>query len=326
LAVLIPLIVLAWGRRKQWPGLAAALVAYAVTVFPVLGVAQSGPQFVADRYSYHSCLGIAVLGGWLMLWPWRAKNRPTRSWPAVSVSLAALVVVVFLGVAAYRQTRVWQNSLSLWEHAVKVTPHSSVAHANYATALAREKRFNDALPHYERALQIDPNDFVAWHHMGDLYLSTGRPREAIESYRRTLVLAPSRRGVHLILGDLLIGQGKYEEALVVLRDGAKRNPTAYDLFDYLADFLATFPDPSLRNGDEAVYWASKSSDGRGQQSARGLLTLATAFAEAGQLDEAVKTAEKALSLATAESNQKLAADLQHRLQLFRSGRPYHYGD
>jgi hypothetical protein len=35
--------------RRRWPGALAAWVAFAVIVSPVLGLAQSGPQLVADR-------------------------------------------------------------------------------------------------------------------------------------------------------------------------------------------------------------------------------------------------------------------------------------
>lgn len=53
--------------RRRWPALMAALAVYVVVLFPVLGIAQSGPQLVADRYSYLSCLGFAVLAGAVLL-------------------------------------------------------------------------------------------------------------------------------------------------------------------------------------------------------------------------------------------------------------------
>ncbi|MGH9579426.1 MAG: hypothetical protein ACRD2R_00405, partial [Terriglobales bacterium] len=55
--------------RCRWPAGLAAGIYYAAMLAPVLGIAQSGSQLVADRYSYLSCLGWALLagGGYLCL-------------------------------------------------------------------------------------------------------------------------------------------------------------------------------------------------------------------------------------------------------------------
>ena len=47
--------------RRRLPALAVAGLIYLVLLAPVLGFFQSGPQFVADKYSYVSCIGWAVV-------------------------------------------------------------------------------------------------------------------------------------------------------------------------------------------------------------------------------------------------------------------------
>src|SRR5258706_13214522 len=55
--------------RRRWPWAAACWAYYVIVLAPVLGVAQSGPQLVADRYSYLSCLSwAALLGGFFFYW------------------------------------------------------------------------------------------------------------------------------------------------------------------------------------------------------------------------------------------------------------------
>jgi len=63
--------------RRRWPAGLAVAIAYALTLAPVSGIAQAGPQLVADRYSYLSTLGLALLlgGGLIAL---RARARPAR--------------------------------------------------------------------------------------------------------------------------------------------------------------------------------------------------------------------------------------------------------
>jgi hypothetical protein len=54
-----------------------------------------------------------------------------------------------------------------------------------------------------------------------------------------------------------------------------------------------------------------------------LVTLSTAYAEAGRFEEAVDTAEEGLKLADAAYDHRLAAILRERLKLFREGKPFH---
>ena len=62
-ATVVAMSLVSFMLRRRWPALLACWVYYLVVVAPVLGVAQSGPQLVADRYSYLSCLSWALLAG-----------------------------------------------------------------------------------------------------------------------------------------------------------------------------------------------------------------------------------------------------------------------
>ncbi|HWN80905.1 MAG TPA: hypothetical protein VNM87_02300, partial [Candidatus Udaeobacter sp.] len=59
--------------RRRLPGLAAAAVAYVIVLAPVIGIAQNGSQEVADRYSYVSCMGWAILAAGALLTAWMAR-------------------------------------------------------------------------------------------------------------------------------------------------------------------------------------------------------------------------------------------------------------
>src|SRR5207245_2133377 len=49
--------------RHRAPWLAAAWIVYVVTLLPVVGILQNGPQIAADRYTYLACLPWALLIG-----------------------------------------------------------------------------------------------------------------------------------------------------------------------------------------------------------------------------------------------------------------------
>jgi tetratricopeptide (TPR) repeat protein len=108
----------------------------------------------------------------------------------------------------------------------------------------------------------------------------------------------------------------------VLRQGLADNPHALDLADFLADLLASYPDDSIRDGEEAIRWAMYANRRRGGEYPRSMMALATAYAEVGQYDQATELLERALVLAEANGEYLLTPQLQQRLALFRRNEPF----
>ncbi len=86
--------------------------------------------------------------------------------------------------------------------------------------------------------------------------------------------------------------------------------------------LATNPNASIRNGPEAVGLAERAARLTDAREPMILGTLAAAYAEAGRFPEAVKTAERALTLATGQNNTALAETLRARIKLYQAGSAY----
>jgi hypothetical protein len=111
--------------------------------------------------------------------------------------------------------------------------------------------------------------------------------------------------------------------IAAFRETLKREPDSTVALNNLAFCLATAPDPSLRNGAEAVACAEKACALTGNTNLPTLATLAAAYAEAGRFDDAIATAEKTCKLAAEASNPAL---LEHNVQLldrYRRRQPYH---
>ena len=98
--------------RRRLPAFTAAAVTYAVILAPVLGVLQSGPQLVADRYSYLANIAWAVAGaGAALVWVRSAK----ASAPVAGVGIA---IVGVLCVLTWQQTGYWRDSEGLFKRAI----------------------------------------------------------------------------------------------------------------------------------------------------------------------------------------------------------------
>jgi tetratricopeptide (TPR) repeat protein len=122
---------LAFRLRRSQPWWLAAFVGYVAIVSPVLGLQQSGPQLVADRYAYLAGVPLAWIGGGALLWALQRTPGQRRLVLATALALLAL-----LGALCLRQSRIWHDSETLWTVAHARAPESPLASLNLGLALA----------------------------------------------------------------------------------------------------------------------------------------------------------------------------------------------
>lgn len=129
----IALGVACFALRKRAPAVSWAFAAYALVLAPTSGLAQAGPQLVADRYSYFACLPWAALAGgaWIA---WTRRSPSQRTYAAQ----VAGGVVLLLGAACWRQTLAWRDTESLWQRALAVAPDSPNALQNLGAQRLRD--------------------------------------------------------------------------------------------------------------------------------------------------------------------------------------------
>jgi tetratricopeptide (TPR) repeat protein len=110
----------------------------------VLGFVQTGPQIAADRYTYLACLPWALVAGAAV---YRLRRTPRAT------ALVAAAALAVLGMLTVRQTRVWRDSRTLWEHVLRVDPGNYVAYTNRGFLEQDPRR---AIADYDRALRLNP--------------------------------------------------------------------------------------------------------------------------------------------------------------------------
>jgi Flp pilus assembly protein TadD len=85
---------------------------------------------------------------------------------------------------------------------------------------------------------------------------------------------------------------------------------------------ATGKNVEIRDGGEAVRLAEIACRLSQNKEPTILDTLAAAYAEAGRFEEALQTATKALSLARQLKQEDLAREIEARIELFKTGKPF----
>lgn len=225
--------------RRRWPGALAAWVFSALMVLPVSGlVMRAGPYLAADRYSYLSGLGWALLAGGALRHWWLARRWPVHGGRRAAV-LAGLLVVVMatLGTLTRGQIHVWRDSETLWTHAVAIAP-SSIAHFNLGLSLETRGLRQKAAEQYRRALAINPDLAQAHSGLGLALAQESRIPEAIVHLREDVRLSPGSSRARKNLAAILVRQGQAAEAIEQLRRAVQLSPTDAVAHNDLGNALA----------------------------------------------------------------------------------------
>ena len=277
---------LAFFLRRRRPWLAACWAYYVIVLAPVMGVAQSGPQLAADRYSYLSCLSWAALCGGIFFY-WLQSLR--------SAQIATAAVVLFaigasLGWLTRAQVAVWRDGESLWQHTLRVAPNTAIANYNLGKIYETNGNVQDSVELYRRAVSINPTYAEAHYNLARLLGHQGKLDEAMAHYRDALKFKPNDVETHNNLGQLLARQGNFTAALTAYRKALALDPKFVKAYFNIGRLL-------VRRGEvdkaiESFQQALKLSPDTAEVHAG----LGDAYARSGNLDQAIVHLDAAVKL------------------------------
>jgi Flp pilus assembly protein TadD len=226
-----------------------------------------------------------------------------------------------LGIALFQQGQI-SEAIAQFHEALRIEPAYAEAHYNLGNVLLREKQIPEAIVQYREAVRFDPINADAHNNLGNALLQQGQTQEAIAQYREGLQINPGKAEARYNLSNALFQEGRTEEAIVHAQKALELQPANPSIQIYLAWMLAAAPQTSLRNGPLALELAMKASQAAGGGNPLFLRTLAAAYAEAGDFQDAVQTAQKALQLTGAQPNSAIAGALHREIKLYESGRRF----
>jgi tetratricopeptide (TPR) repeat protein len=218
------LSVIAWRLRRTMPAILATWIAYLVLLCPMLGFTQSGPQVVADRYSYLPSMALMTLAGGVMVRCWSGER-----WRRLAVIAVTGLVVLPCIVTTRDQIGIWKNTRTLWETTLARRPDTPLARANYAVELNRAGEFPQATGQARLALERLPGNRTAHAALAHAVLELGELETAERHGRIALEIAeklgrpdiPTMTRMIVILSLL----GRLEEAETVRRRLVELDPS-----------------------------------------------------------------------------------------------------
>lgn len=255
------------------------------TLMPVIGLVQVGEQSMADRYSYFPLIGMFVMVVWGMhdlLNRWRYGLN--IAWILGMTAIAACVPVTV------RQLGFWEDSETVFRHAVAVTVNNWMAFDKLGSALLRQGRLEEARVQLQNALEINPKDLAAHNNLGVVLLRQGRFDQAIQELRIILALNPDDIASRINLGAVLVSQGNYGDAIRELQDASRRDPANVGVHNNLA--IALFAVGRAQEAVDEYHQAIRLNPA--DPGTRKNLGLAQS--QIGNLDEALAQFQEALRL------------------------------
>lgn len=169
--IALGLMILLWLIRKKQSEYLTCYLIFLAGILPVSGIIPFNFQntsTVADRYLYFSMMGPAVASAIFI--------RKEKYW----IHLAPVfLIVMFLMMATYVQTKTWDNGIKLYIQALKINPKSYNALNNLATHI-RETDPIKAMTLYHEAIAIKPDHKIALANLAQTILTI---KEFFPSYQ-----------------------------------------------------------------------------------------------------------------------------------------------
>jgi tetratricopeptide (TPR) repeat protein len=217
--IIIMVSILALKYIRQHPYLFVGWLWYLVTLVPVIGFIQIGGHALADRYAYIPLIGIFIIivwGGYSLF----TKRRYNQ----IAISIIFCLFLLYSSIFTNIQIGYWQNSITLFKHAINVTPANYKAQYNLGIIYARMDNLKEATYHFYKALEIDPRSSDTHTNLGFIFFQKGDLKEAFNHYKKALEINPENDKAHNNLGVLFVKTGDFQEALFHFSEAVRINP------------------------------------------------------------------------------------------------------
>ena len=178
-----------------------------------------------------------------------------------------------------------------------------------------------ALNEYYLCLNQAPSNAIYHVAAGYALAAQDKFSEALDEFARAETLKTNLALPHIGIANVLLKQGHRTNAVAELWSAVRNEPYNSQTLSIVARVMATHPDETVRDGQSAVFIASKANGFSHGLQPETLAVLGMAFAETGDYTNAVACAATALD-SFGRQETKAAKSITHQLQTYRNHQPW----
>ena len=211
------------------------------------------------------------------------------------------------------------------ESALELKPNSVEGIRLRALVSSAQKRYDEAIQDVTLLARNDPQEPVWLLQLATLYQLNEQPTMASKAADQLIAIDKSNGQAYRIRGDAKLSVGDqtaatsdYQKALEFMKE---KNEERSGLLNNLAWILATSTEDNLRDGKKAIALGLEACEITEYNAAHILSTLAAAYAETGDFDEAIKWSKKAVKLGAHEEHAQLD-QLEKELKSYEEKKPW----
>ena len=225
---------------------------------------------------------------------------------------------------AYDKLGDYDKAIESYNKYLDLNPRASAEHYSRGTIYGKKREADKAISDYDAAIKLDPKNADAYFMRGFENGYKGDFDKTIDDLSEAIRLKPKNPQAYLYRADAYRHKGDLEKAVDDYSKSSNLDPNntfVWSSLNHVAWQLATSPENSIRNGKKSLEAAKTVCELSAWGDWRFLDTLAAAYAETGDFDNATKFQKMALAW---KAQRKFNSDfgLVERLQLYEQKKPY----
>ena len=189
---------------KKLPLLIFSILWILVTLSPTSSIVPLS-DLVAEHRIYLPSLGFFIAISLVIVEP----KRLSEMLKIVSV----LTILIVFSILTVQRNSVWNNEISLWEDAVKKSPHHVRSYLNVGRSYYFERMLEKAVTAYEKANNIDTFYFQSHYNLGTIYYEWENLDKAAKEFSIALRLNKNLPEAYINLGNIYMDKKEHDTAI-----------------------------------------------------------------------------------------------------------------
>ncbi len=197
---------------------------------------------------------------------------------------------------------------------LELNPKLADAYYVQGNISAAAGKTQEAKESYQKAVETNPSYAAAWYNLGNLLFNESSLDAAVAAWTKAIEFQPNLFRAYNNRAAALVKLERSKEAIPDYEKATELSPGFARAWDNYAWLLATSEDPEIRDTTRAVSMAKKACELTSHTDWNCLSTLAAAYAEAGDMEQALTWARECEELAPEEEK----AEIQLLVQAYQN--------